>query len=51
VSGSEEEGRMVLWTNSTMRCRVIGVGVAQPRGCRYVFEVSKMWQRKMLCGR
>jgi len=28
VGGSEEEGRVALWTNSATRRRVVGVGVA-----------------------
>jgi len=51
MGGVEEESQVVLWTNSATRCRVMGVGMAQSRGCRHVFEVPKMWQRRMLCGR
>jgi len=51
VGGFEEEGRMVLWTDSATGCKVVGVGIAWPRSCRYVFEVPKMWQRGMLCRR
>jgi len=51
VGGVEKEGRVVLWTNSATRCRVVGVGMARPRSCRHIFEVPKMWQRRMLCGR
>jgi len=29
----------------------VGVGVVWPRGCHHVFEVPKMWQRGVLCGR
>jgi len=47
----EEESRVVLWTNSATRCRVMGVGMARSRGHRHVFEMPKMWQRRMLCGR
>jgi len=51
VGGIKEESRVVLWTNSATRHRIVGVGVAQPRGYRHVFEVPKMWQRRMLCRR
>jgi len=29
----------------------VGVGMAWSRGHHHVFEMSKMWQRRMLCGR
>jgi len=51
VGDVEEEGGVVLWTNSAMRCGVVGAGVVQPRSCRHIFEMPKMWQRGMLCGR
>ena len=51
MGGAEEESRVVLWTNSAARCGIVGVGMAQSRGHRYVFEVSKVWQRGMLHGR
>jgi len=43
VGRLEEEGRVVLWTNSATRRGVVGVGVAWPRGCRYIFKMSKIW--------
>jgi len=45
------EMKCLLWTNSATRCRVMGVGMARSRGRRHVFEMPKMWQRRMLCGR
>ena len=51
VGGVEKEGGVVLWTNSATKCGTMGVGVARPRSCRHVFEVPKIWQRGMLCGR
>ena len=45
------EVKCLLWTNSATRCRVMGVGMARSRGRRHVFEMPKMWQRRMLCGR
>ena len=51
VGGVEKEGGVVLWTNSATRCGTMGVGVAQPRSYYHVFKISKMWQRRMLCGR
>ena len=51
VGGVEKEGGVVLWTNSATRCGTMGAGVARPRSCRHIFEVPKMWQREMLCGR
>jgi len=51
VGGVEEEGGVVLWTNSATRCTVMGVGVVQPRSCRHVRGLPKMWQRRMLRGR
>ena len=47
----EEESRVVLWTDGVTRCGVVGAGVAQPRNRRHVFEMPKMWQRRMLHGR
>jgi len=47
----EKESEMVLWTNSTTRCGVMGVGMAQSRGRRHIFEMPKIWQRRMLCRR
>ena len=38
----EEKSRVVLWTNSATRCRVMGVRMAQSRSHRHVFEVPKM---------
>ena len=51
MGGVKKESRVVLWTNSATRCRVMGAGMAQPRGRHHVFEVPKMWQRRMLCRR
>ena len=51
VGGVEEEGRVVLWTNSATRCTVMGVGVAWPRSRGHVRGLPKMWQRRMLRGR
>jgi len=51
VGGSEEEGEVVLWTDSATRRGIVGVGVARPRGCHHVLEVPKMWQRRVLYGR
>jgi len=51
IGDVEEEGRMVLWTNSATRCGVVGAGIAWPRSYCHVSEVSKMWQRGVLCGR
>jgi len=48
---SKEKGRMVLWTNSAMRYGVVEARVARPRSRRYVLEMPRMWQRRMLCGR
>ena len=42
---------MVLWTYSATKCRVMGVGIAWSRERRHVFEVPKMWRRRMLCRR
>ena len=42
---------MVLWTNGTTRCRVVGVGIVWSRGRRHIFKVPKVWQRRVLCGR
>jgi len=47
----EEKSRVVLWTNSATRCRVMGAGMAQSRGRCHVFEMPKIWRRRMLCGR
>ena len=51
VGDVEKESRVVLWTDSATRCRVVGVGMAQPRSRCHIFEMPKMWQRGMLCGR
>jgi len=51
MEDTKGESEMVLQTNSTTRGRVMGVGMAQSRGRRHVFEMPKMWQRRMLCGR
>ena len=51
VGGVEKEGGVVLWTNSATRCGTMGVGVVRPRSRCHVFKMSKMWQRRMLCGR
>ena len=51
IGGVEKEGRMVLWTDSTMRCGVVGVGVAWPGSRCHILEMPKIWQRRMLCGR
>ena len=42
---------MVLWTDSATRCGVMKVGVAQSRDRHHVFEMPRMWQRRMLCRR
>jgi len=39
----KEESRVVLWTNSATRHRVVGVGVVRPRGRHHIFKVPKMW--------
>jgi len=39
------------WYNSATRCRIVGVGMAWSRGLCYVFEMPKVWQRRMLHGR
>jgi len=51
VGDVKKEGRMVLWTNSAIRCGVVGAGMAWPRSRCHISEVPKMWQRGMLCGR
>jgi len=51
IGGLEEESRVVLWTNSTIGYRVVGVGMAQPRSRHHVLEMPKIWQRRMLCRR
>ena len=51
MGGVKKESQVVLWTNSATRCRVMGAGMARPRGCHHVFEVPKMWQRRILCER
>jgi len=51
MEGTEGESRMVLQTNSTIRCRVMGVGIVWSRGRHHVFEMPKMWQRGVLCER
>jgi len=51
VGGSEEESRIVLWTNSAMGCRVMGVRVAQSRSHHHLLEMPRMWQRGILCRR
>jgi len=47
----KEEGGMVLWTNSAIRCGVVEAGMAWSRSCCHISEVPKMWQRRMLHGR
>jgi len=42
VGGVEEEGGVVLWTNSATKCRIMGVGVVWPRSRCHIFEVPKM---------
>jgi len=49
VGGTEGESRMVLQTDGTTRCRVMGAGMVQSKGHCHIFEMPKMWQRKMLC--
>ena len=44
VGDIEEESRVVLWTDSATRCRIVGVGMVQSRDCHHVFEVPKIWQ-------
>jgi len=51
VGGAKEESRVVLWTNSATRCRIVGVGMARTRSHRHVFEMLRMWRRRMPCGR
>jgi len=51
VGGAEEESRVVLWTNSATRCEIVGVGIARARSCRHVFEMLRMWRRRMPCER
>ena len=51
VGGAEEKSRVVLWTNSATRCRIVGVRMAWTRSHRHVFEMLRMWQRRMPCGR
>jgi len=51
MGGVKKESQVVLWTNSATRCRVMGAGMARPRGRHHVFEVPKIWQRRILCGR
>jgi len=51
IGGVEEESRMVLRTDSTTRCRVMGVGMAWPGSHHHVFEVFKMWGRRVSCRR
>jgi len=50
VGDIKEEGRMVLWINSAMRCRVVEAGMAWPRSHCHISKVPKMWQRGMLHG-
>jgi len=42
MGGVEEESRVVLWTSSTTRCRIMGAGIAWPKGHNIVFKVSKV---------
>jgi len=42
VGDIEEEDRVVLWTNSAIRCRIVGVRMAWSRGCHHVSEVPKV---------
>ena len=51
IGGVEEKSQVVLWTNSATRYRVMGAGMARSRGRCHVFEMPKMWRRRMLCGR
>ena len=51
VGGAEKESRVVLWTNSAARCGIVGVGMARTRSCRHIFEMLRMWRRRMPCGR
>jgi len=51
VGGAEKESRVVLWTNSAARCRIVRVGMAQTRSHRHVSEMLRMWRRRMPCGR
>jgi len=51
MGGVEEKSRVVLWTNSATKCRVMGVRIAGSRDRRHIFEVPKMWRRRMSCGR
>ena len=47
----EKKGRVVLWTNSAIGCRVMGAGIAQLRSHCHISKVPRMWQRRMLYGR
>ena len=51
VGSAEEESRVVLWTNSAARCGIVRVGMVWTRSCHHVFEMLRMWRRRMLCGR
>jgi len=51
IGGAEEESRVVLWTNNATRCGIVEVGIARARSRRHVFEMLRIWQRRMLCGR
>jgi len=51
MGGFEKKGRMVLWTNSAMGCRIVEVGIVRPRSRRHISKMPKIWQRGMLHGR
>jgi len=51
MGGAEEESKVVLWTNSATRCGIVGVGIAQTRSRHHIFEMLRMWQRRMPCER
>ena len=51
MGGFEEESRVVLWTNGATGCRVVGARVAWSGSHCHIFEIPRMWQRRMLCGR
>ena len=40
----EKKGRVVLWTNSAIGCRVMGAGIAQLRSHCHISKVPRMWQ-------
>ena len=51
VEDTERESGMILQTDSTTRSRVMGVRITWSRGHCHVFEMPKIWQRRVLCGR